>query len=198
MSFSSQRLDDLVKDARKLVWEVQSRLEVLEGNFEGSDSALQGEVAGRINELGRKVQMLDSLVQGEPASRRETMKKQVNQIADQWTTLRTALDSYIARHHRKAKETEEREALLGGKSSRTAADGSVVIDMLQKEQTSLQRSHRAIEEMFDSGRNVLTNLSLQKEKLKSAHRKMLDVMNTLGLSNTVIRMIERRQFVDRW
>uniref|UniRef100_A0A803MPA6 Uncharacterized protein n=1 Tax=Chenopodium quinoa TaxID=63459 RepID=A0A803MPA6_CHEQI len=32
----------------------------------------------------------------------------------------------------------------------------------------------------------------------SAHRKLLDVLNTVGLSNSVLRLIERRNRVDTW
>nr|POE57954.1 membrin-11 [Quercus suber] len=31
-----------------------------------------------------------------------------------------------------------------------------------------------------------------------AHRKALDVLNTVGLSNSVLRLIERRHRVDNW
>jgi hypothetical protein len=31
--------------------------------------------------------------------------------------------------------------------------------------------------------------------MKGAHRKLLDVANTLGLSNTLIKMVERRETV---
>ena len=52
--------------------------------------------------------------------------------------------------------------------------------------------------LIDSGRNILGNLRDQKGILKDAQRKVLDVMNTLGLSNTVMRLIERRTAQDKW
>ncbi|KAG5053298.1 hypothetical protein JHK87_005496 [Glycine soja] len=32
----------------------------------------------------------------------------------------------------------------------------------------------------------------------SAHRKALDVLNTVGISNSVLRLIERRNRGDQW
>lgn len=34
--------------------------------------------------------------------------------------------------------------------------------------------------------------------VQSAHRKALDVLNTVGISNSVLRLIERRNRVDQW
>ena len=42
------------------------------------------------------------------------------------------------------------------------------------------------------------NLREQRSTLKGAHRKILDIANTLGLSNTVMRLIERRTYQDRF
>mmetsp|Transcript_27547 Transcript_27547/g.89720 ORF Transcript_27547/g.89720 Transcript_27547/m.89720 type:complete len:109 (-) Transcript_27547:128-454(-) len=36
----------------------------------------------------------------------------------------------------------------------------------------------------------------QREQLKNVHKKVLDVMNTLGVSNSLIRVIEKRQAMD--
>ena len=33
--------------------------------------------------------------------------------------------------------------------------------------------------------------------MQAAHKKVLDVANTMGLSQSLIRIIERREFVDK-
>ena len=33
---------------------------------------------------------------------------------------------------------------------------------------------------------------------QAAQRKMLDVLNTVGLSNSLLRVIDRRHKMDRW
>lgn len=53
-----------------------------------------------------------------------------------------------------------------------------------------------MENLLGSGRSVLESLRGQRNTLKSAHKKVLDLMNTLGLSNTVMRLIERRTYQD--
>ena len=49
---------------------------------------------------------------------------------------------------------------------------------------------------------ILSDLSFDKSQnsiisLQSAHRRVLDIGNTLGLSNTVMRLIEGRSRQDR-
>lgn len=48
-----------------------------------------------------------------------------------------------------------------------------------------------------SGSNVLTNLRNQRDTLKGAHRRIIDIANTLGLSNATISLIEKRARQDK-
>ena len=52
--------------------------------------------------------------------------------------------------------------------------------------------------MLDVGASVLDGLRYQGSTLKGAHRKVIDLANTLGLSNTVIRAIEKRSTQDKY
>lgn len=52
--------------------------------------------------------------------------------------------------------------------------------------------------MIEHGENLLENLKNQTSMLKDVKRKILSVTNTLGLSNTLIRMIDRRNVSDRY
>ena len=44
---------------------------------------------------------------------------------------------------------------------------------------------------------MLEALGQQRSALKGIERKVLDLANTLGVSNSVMRVIERRQLVDK-
>lgn len=74
---------------------------------------------------------------------------------------------------------------------------SVAIDNLYQESNSLDRSNRAAQNIHEMGSSILSSLGQQNELIKSAHRKLLDVGNTLGLSRSVMRMIENRQNLDK-
>ena len=50
--------------------------------------------------------------------------------------------------------------------------------------------------MFEQGARVLEAMHEQRDRLKSAHRKALDVLNSAGLSDSLLRVIDRRQKMD--
>lgn len=55
-----------------------------------------------------------------------------------------------------------------------------------------------MDEILGAGTSILQGLRDQGSNLKTAHKRVLDLANTLGLSNTVMRMIERRSTQDKY
>ena len=49
-----------------------------------------------------------------------------------------------------------------------------------------------------TGSATLDQLKNQRGSLKGVRKRMLDIGNTLGLSSTVIRMIDKRGTQDKW
>lgn len=52
--------------------------------------------------------------------------------------------------------------------------------------------------MLTAGSSTLETLRSQREKLKGAHKRILDIGNTLGLSNHTMRLIEKRISEDKY
>jgi Golgi SNAP receptor complex protein 2 len=50
--------------------------------------------------------------------------------------------------------------------------------------------------MLDGGGRILVAMGAQRERLKSAQRKALDVLHAAGLSDALLRFAERRQRGD--
>ena len=63
---------------------------------------------------------------------------------------------------------------------------------------SVSRSKQVLEEAFQTGAAILENMGATRERVKRAQRKAFDVLNTLGLSDSILRMAERRQRMDQW
>jgi len=66
-----------------------------------------------------------------------------------------------------------------------------------REHGSLLQSHREIDDMLGQGAETLASLRHQRNTLKGARTKVIDIMNTLGMSNTVMQFIERRSSKDK-
>lgn len=74
---------------------------------------------------------------------------------------------------------------------------SIEIDHALRHNTQLQNSHRGIDDLLGASTNVLSSLKEQSVTLKGTHKKILDIANMLGLSNTVMRLIEKRTSQDK-
>jgi Golgi SNAP receptor complex protein 2 len=61
-----------------------------------------------------------------------------------------------------------------------------------------QNAHRGIDDMLSQGSNILNNLRDQGAVLKRTKKRILDFTNSLGLSNTVMQLIERRAYQDKY
>ena len=100
--------------------------------------------------------------------------------------------------YQRDQEELDREALLTRRFERNDADTSVMIDAALQHNTKLGDANREMDNLLGSGSSILTNLKEQRMTLKGAHKKILDIANTLGMSNTVMRFIERRTSQDRY
>ena len=79
-----------------------------------------------------------------------------------------------------------------------SADTSIMIDAALQHNNAMYSAHRGMDDMLSSGSAILGNLREQRSTLKGAQKKILDVMNYLGLSNTVLRLIEKRAYQDKF
>lgn len=62
----------------------------------------------------------------------------------------------------------------------------------------MMNAHRGVDDMLMTGNSALDNLKSQRDKLKGAHKRILDIGNTLGLSNHTMRIIEQRLKEDKY
>lgn len=72
-----------------------------------------------------------------------------------------------------------------------------MIDHALQHNDRLSNANQEMDNLVSSGQSVLDSLRDQRQTLKSAHKRILDLMNTLGLSNTVMKLIERRTYQDK-
>ncbi len=69
---------------------------------------------------------------------------------------------------------------------------------LLRERDGLRRSTRRMDEIGSVGASVLQSLSEQRELLHGTRRKVSDIFDILGLSNSILRIADRKNYVDGW
>ncbi|XP_064030542.1 Golgi SNAP receptor complex member 2 isoform X2 [Pogoniulus pusillus] len=172
------------------------------GRLETSDKAsvhsVENEIQARIDDICGSLQRLEVLCSKEPPSRRQNAKLRVEQLKYDVQHLQTALSNF--QHRRQAREQQERQRqeLLARTFTANDSATSIPIDESLQFNESLQSAHRGVDELLGSGTSILQGLRDQRVTLKGTQRKLLDVANMLGLSNTVMRLIEKRALQDKY
>jgi Golgi SNAP receptor complex protein 2 len=80
----------------------------------------------------------------------------------------------------------------------SAGNGYLRESQALHEHASLQSFENRVDDFIAQGRAVLDNLTDQRDILKGTHRRVIDAVNTLGLSRDVINWIERRSKQDTY
>lgn len=178
-------LAELLPRAGKLKYEIRLALNSVEsGQGDVTDCAMQ------VSELERQLETLASLLDSERPDRRPLWRLKIDELRHETNFLKNDL-----RRFEMARQTAyQRDQLF---HRRSVASTNAIQD-LTAEGDSLKRSGSQLDELMESGRATMSSLAMQRERLKATHRNALSMINTLGLSNSVMRMIQSRQKNDRY
>lgn len=191
-------MDSLYHQTNKMVLDVQNGLGRLERAPSDQAHLVENEVQNRIDIIVSNCDRLTMLVNKEPPARRANAKIRVDQLRYDCQHLQAAIRQLQHKRYRREEEEREREALLSRTFTTNDTETSVMIDAALLHNQRLSNAHRGMDDAIGTGTMALSSLRDQRGTLKGAKKKMLDVLNTLGLSNTVMRLIERRTYEDRF
>lgn len=186
------------KQSRKLVLTLQHQLEQLESG-EDTTVFLQGRIATNVNTLSRLTQNLMVLINQLSHPKREIWDIKIKQLVEDEQNIRRSMESFFLKEHKRHEEEQrkvERERLLGSSYSNDVIRENTR-ETLHKDILSLSNSNRVAHELKEMAIGIVEKLREQNWTLKRAKRRLLDISNTLGLSHSIMRLIERRQFGDQ-
>ncbi|XP_042421334.1 membrin-11-like [Zingiber officinale] len=130
---------------------------------------------------------------------RDLWKRKVEVVAEKVDSLKESLDKQLFRQQNRMLELEDRErAEFPGGANSGSAHVLRIFDEEAQAMQSARNSSMMLEEAYTTGVAVLSKYADQRDLLKRAQRKALDILNTVGLSNTVLKLIERRHSIDKW
>jgi len=162
------------------------------------ETQIEETIQQKIEELNRAFDRLDILVLKEPPTKRQTSRLKLNQLKYDSGHLSASLRSFQKKRYLREKEKTDREELLNRRFTTNSEDTSINIDYSLQHHRSLNNANRGVDDLINQGHNTLENLRFQREMLKNTRTKMLSFLNTLGLSNTVMQLIERRAHQDKY
>ncbi|CAG2189771.1 Golgi SNAP receptor complex member 2-like [Mytilus galloprovincialis] len=192
-------MENLYHQTNRQIQEVQASLGSLERARGEDANALEHHTNGKIDVIIKNCERLDVLVNKEQPTRRANAKLRVDQLKYDCQHLQAALRQIQHRRYQRDDEERQREALLTRSfTTNDQGDTSIAMDAGLQHHTKLRDSHRGMDNLLDHGQSVLENLREQRMTLKGAHKRILDIANKLGLTNTVMRLIEKRTYQDKF
>ena len=162
---------------------------------------LSRDMHAKLRELQKVTQQIESkwriLVVQENSSKRDLWKRKVEQIVEDCDQFRVSLDRFKSRENRRQAEERDRAELM----QRVTSDDEfrLLVGQYDAEagaKISLEKSGGMMDELLAHGSNVLGALGDQRDRLKGAQHKMLDLLNSVGVSSSLLRVIDRRQRMD--
>jgi len=190
-------MENLYHQTNGLLQQVQSELARLERTGAEEYQAAENQLQAQVDHVISNCERLDILVMKEPPVRRANAKQRVSQLKYDCQHIQSFMRQLQHKRYVKQQEDDEREALLSRTFTTNDSEHSVTIDPALQHHTKLSESNRAMDDLIGHGSNIISNLRDQRGMLKGAHRRILDISNTLGLTNTVMRLIEKRTDQDK-
>lgn len=192
-------MESLYTNTNKLIQEVQGDLGKLAKNTDKDGIHLfENEIQAKIDIIVSNCERLTILVNKEQPTRRASAKLRVDQLKYDCQHIQAGLRQLQQKRYMLEKQEQDREELMSRTFAANDQDTAIQIDHAVQHHDRMAFSNREVDNMILSGHSVLENLKSQRLTLKGAQRKILDLANTLGLSNTVMRLIERRTYQDKF
>ncbi|XP_059049291.1 probable Golgi SNAP receptor complex member 2 [Achroia grisella] len=188
-------MEVLYHQTSQLIQEASDLFQKLEKD-PGHSYEIENEIQSKINSITSNCEKLDIYVYKTPVNQRPMAKMRVDQLKYDNKHIQASLTNSQSKRMRREQERLDREQLLNRRFGHDHTE--ITVDYLAQEQNSLQNSHRNVDEMIHTGSNILDTLRTNRETLKGAHRRLIDLANTLGLSNATISLIERRVSQDKY
>jgi golgi SNAP receptor complex member 2 len=199
-------LQVLYSQAKKSILTIRAgveRLEALEsGARGGAPSGLLTDLQHQLTQLQRCSQDLDACWRmqtlREAANKIDVWKRKVEQVAEEADALAVAVSRLGAKAHRRQIDEQQRQELLQRRADGGIGNSNIIAEMDADAvaKRRVDNSRRVLEEAYETGVGVLGAMSGNRERLKATHRKVLDVLNSTGLGDSLLRLIEKRQNMD--
>ncbi|KAJ2453359.1 protein transport protein bos1 [Coemansia sp. RSA 2336] len=161
-------------------------------------TVLQGAISQNLQTLSKRITEYRSVGRQEGNERkRTTMLGRASTMAEEHEQLKRRFEKIKQQRTLQTAHTEERSELFQRThAGRTQMDTTIVMDP-QDEEAFWSRSEQALDGYIAQGMASLENLREQRGILHDAHRRILNADATLGLSRSVIKLINRRTTQDK-
>ncbi len=183
-------LSDILAAEKSKLHDLETQVAELEC---GKSTRSAEAISTDLNKVLSRFDEIDKLVSLESKSRKDDFRRRAQHLKGTYYHVRSTLDS-VQRFAGKSNIEAQKEKLLAGSYSTNYSDD---ISLEMAESGSLSRSSLKMNEYLAVGQETLNELLSQRDRLKGIQRSVLDIMGYLGVSNSIMRAVERRDVTDK-
>lgn len=147
-----------------------------------------------LEELHRQLDLMDTLLARETPEKRIAWKHKIDSLRQEAASLQA--QGQQAEYSAKNRYQSERDELLLRRRRKPEAEGD--LQNLAGEAQSLEQSNLMVNAYIEQGHASLSSLAEQRRRLRGINRVVFDIGTTLGLTQTTMRIIERRDVTDAY
>ncbi len=183
-------LSELLPEEKRRLHEIEQQLIELE---RGNSTIHSSDVFLGLQEMSLRLNDLEKLLLRESKAKKDDYRRRLQHLRASHSHVRDSLENYIKRTGSNDYSLQKAKLLASA-----AAYSQQDLELEMAESGSLSRSSQMIGEYLSIGQETLSELVNQRERLKSIQRKAFDMLNYLGVSNSLLKHIERRDGMDKW
>ncbi|KAG0736549.1 hypothetical protein G6F57_009391 [Rhizopus arrhizus] len=196
-------MNSLYNHALKQTHALQRDLDKFQSG-EDASAGLQGQISASFNSLQRSIDDYENLAKREMiAVKKETALTRASKFRQDLQEMKTQFE-FVKKQQENLKNEQNRDSLLRRPNRGQASAPEHPYQPLSRDEFALREQSFArntdsqLDDFIEQAQNLLENLTDQHNILKKTQKKILDTANYLGLSQNVIRYIERRSAQDKW
>eukprot|EP01040_Poterioochromonas_malhamensis_P011209 gene11209-12213_t len=184
---------DLIAKEKQRLHELEQQVIELD---KGSARIQPDALTSSLKEVSSKFDEIEELIKRESKQNREDYRRLLERVRSNHRNVNDLLQNYYQRHPYLYSKSQLFNGKVGNLHQRVNLEDDMALELA--ENGSLTRSSRMVNDYINVGRETLDELVNQRERLKGIQRRAFDILNYLGLSNTIMKNVELRDWVDKW
>ena len=185
---------ELFPKSRKLAYDTKQQLAQVQNGL-----LCPSELFISLDELNRQLDLLENLLNKELPAQREIWNRKILELREDASSTRRQGQLYDRAVSTGIRQRRERDELMARRRKNRTNNGDMAeMQQMVEEGDSLLSSQNMMNDLLASGQASLSNLVGQRQRMRWVTRKMYDIGNKVGLSNSTMRMIERRDATDAY
>lgn len=186
-------LASLFPEEKRRLYELEQQLFELDS---GHANVQVSDIQIGVQEISLRIESLEQLASKESKSQKDEYRKRIQHLRNSLSHINSSLDNYIKRKAKKNRNfgSQKEELFKGSIDIESSSEPS---ENTMAESSSLNRSNKMINDYISSGRETLEELLAQRDRLKGVRTKVIDIMNYLGLSSSMMTNVKDREKIDR-